>query len=351
MRRLCHRGLDLGRDVALDVLEREVGPLGALDDVEIRPPGRRARLRLHPVDLDAFALERLDEVEVVDGDVHLLLLDERGVRPQVGRDGADVGQQGPQREEAGLEVRFATALQARQLHDERHAQARVQRGQADASFVGRVPEVVPRARRRLDLLRVVGEADGLHRDGGAPLVPERWTELVEVRRLRGRVLLEHALLDGVEGRPFVEDGDVERRLAARGRQLGHLIGRQHDRLRHVSVRLLLEIGREDLAVDLVPRTRERRDDELVLRVRGNRRERGNGEGGAAPHERPAIDRWRHDGLLSCHGTSRSRRARPAAARGSARRRRRWRTAPAPGPGTVDRPAPFRLRRSTARRET
>ena len=77
-----------------------------------------------------------------------------------------------QRLEGRLEVGFAAALDAIQFGEEGDAELAVERGQADAALVFRIPQVFPALRRRRDFFRVVADADHLHRDLRTPFVLE-----------------------------------------------------------------------------------------------------------------------------------------------------------------------------------
>src|SRR5262249_23834728 len=102
-----------------------------------------------------------------------LLLPQRRVGAEVGGDRADIGQQLAQRLEGRLEISFIAALEPIELGEEGDAELAVERGQADAALVFRLPQFVPALRRRRDLLRIVTDADDLPGDLRAPFVPER----------------------------------------------------------------------------------------------------------------------------------------------------------------------------------
>jgi hypothetical protein len=76
--------------VRIDVLHREIGLRGVAHEVQARVPAHEPRGRDRQIDRPALGLEGLDEIEVVGGDVNLLLLPQRGVGPEVGADGADL---------------------------------------------------------------------------------------------------------------------------------------------------------------------------------------------------------------------------------------------------------------------
>ena len=241
-------------------------------------------------DRHVLGLQRLHEVEIVGRDVDLLLLPQRGEGAEVGADRADIRQQFAQRLEGRLEVGLAAALDAVEFGQEGDAELAVERGEADAALVFRIPQIVPALRRRLDLLRIIADADHLHGDLRAPFVLEFRDQVLEVRRLGRRIFDDQPFLDGIEHLRRVEERDVERRLVALGRgQARDLIGAEHDRLRHRGAGRRLEGRRDDVAVGLVPGAGEGRGHQrLRLRADDRRHGEAGAERGGAADQGPAV---------------------------------------------------------------
>src|SRR5262249_24286264 len=197
------------------------------------------------------------EIEIVGGDGDLLLLPERCVGAEVGGDGADIGQELAQRLEGGLEVTFVAALEPIELGQKGNAELAVQRRGTHAPLVFWLPQFVPAFRRRGDLLRVVADADDLHRDLWAPFVLKDRQQLGIVRRLGGRIFHDQTFAGRIEHLWRIEDRNVEGRAAPLGRlQARDLVGAQNDRLGDRGAGGAAECRGENVAVGLVPGTRE-----------------------------------------------------------------------------------------------